>query len=482
MRRLLPLLALIVLLPAFAATSQAEDWPQFRGPNGTGVVTDAKPPSEWGADKNVAWKVHVDGVAWSCPIVVGDKVIVTTAYAPGQSKPKPGGGFGKGPGGPGSKGPGGKGPGGFGKGGFGGGAPPKEKYQFKIVCLDRKTGKPVWEKIAKEARPTIPTHSTNTYATETPVSDGQYIYAYFGMTGLFCYDLDGKEIWKKDLGSYSMQFGFGTGSSPVLVGDKIIVQCDNEEKSFLIALDKKTGEQKWKVDRREKSGWSTPFVWKTKARTDIVAVGGQKIRGYDPETGKEVWSLDVGGGQCAASPVADSEKLYVGVGQGGGGGFGGGGFGGQRGNSRAGTMFAVKAGAKGDISLKPGQTSNDGIAWTASRAWPGSASPLVYDGYVYVFEQRGGLVSCYDAKTGKAAYSKERISGAGAFWASPWAADGKIYCLDETGATHVLKAGSEFEVIRVNKLGRDMYWSTPAVANDSLFIRSVDSLYCVGKK
>jgi len=195
----------------------------------------------------------------------------------------------------------------------------------------------------------------------------------------------------------------------VLVGDKIIVQCDNEEKSFLVALDKKTGEQKWKVDRREKSGWSTPLVWKTKDRTDVVAVGGQKIRGYDPETGKEVWTLDVGGGQCAASPVADSERLYVGVGQGGFG--GGGGPKGGGGGGRAGTMFAVKAGAEGDITLKSGETSNDGIAWAAQKAWPGSASPLVYDGYVYVLEQRGGLVSCFDAKTGKAAYSKERIAG-----------------------------------------------------------------------
>jgi outer membrane protein assembly factor BamB len=176
----------------------------------------------------------------------------------------------------------------------------------------------------------------------------------------------------------------------------------------------------------------------------------------------------------------------VGVGQGGGG-FGGpgGGFGGPKGGggtSRAGTLFAVKAGAKGDISLKAGESSNAGIAWTAARAWPGSSSPLVYDGYVYVIEQRGGLISCYDEKTGKAAYSKERIPNAGEFWASPWAADGKIFCLDASGATHVIKAGDDFEVIRVNKLGRDMYWSTPSAANGSLFIRSVDSLYCIGEK
>ncbi|MBM3980291.1 MAG: hypothetical protein FJ304_08395 [Planctomycetes bacterium] len=471
MRRSALFLALAVLFTASA--TRADDWPQFRGPGGTGVVTDPKVPTEWGADKNVAWKVNLKGVAWSCPIIIGDKVILTSAYAEGQSKPKAGGGFGGGGGFP-------KG----GGGGFGKGGAPKETYQFKIVCLERASGKTLWEKTAKEARPTISTHGSNTFATETPVSDGEHVYAYFGMTGLFCYDLTGKDVWKKDLGSYSMMAGWGTASSPVLAGDKLIVQCDNEEKSFLAAYDKKTGKDLWKVERRgERSGWSTPLVWKTKDRTDIVAIGGQKIRGYNPDDGKVVWELDVGGGQCSASPVADYEYLYVGVGQGGG---GGGGFGGPKGGGGAGrgagTLFAVKAGAKGDITLKAGETSNDGVAWAASRAWPGAASPLVYNGFVYVLDRNGGSVSAFDAKTGKAAYTKERIPQAGAFWASPWAADGKIFCLDETGATHVLKAGGEFEVVRVNKLGRDMYWSTPAAANGALFVRSVDSLYCIAKK
>ena len=459
MRRFRPLLALAVLLPLLDTTTRADDWPQFRGPAGSGVVTDAKSPSEWGAEKNVAWKATVPGVAWSCPIVVGDKVFLTTAFSDGQPKPKSGFGGGKGGGG------------GFGKDR----AAPKETYQFKVVCLDRATGKPVWEKVAKEARPAIPTHGSNTYASETPVSDGERVYAYFGMTGLYCYDLDGKELWKKDLGTFSMMAGWGTSSSPVLAGDKLFIQCDNEEKSFLTAFDKKTGKELWKVSRSERSGWSTPYVWKTKDRTDLVVIGGQKIRGYDPADGKEVWALDVGGGQCSASPVADGERLYVGVGQGGGGfGKGGGGTG------RAGTLFAVTAGAKGEITLKGGESSGDGIAWTASKAWPGASSPLVYDGFVYVIDRNGGTISCFDAKTGKAAYTKERIPGAGAFWASPWAADGKIFCLDETGAAHVLKAGAEFEVVRVNKLGRDTYWATPAAAGGSLFIRSVDSLYCIG--
>ncbi len=469
MRRFRPLLALLVLVPLAATSSQAEDWPQFRGPTGTGVVTDAKPPAEWSAEKNVRWKVAVAGVAWSCPIVIGDKVFVTTAFSEGQPKPKSGGGFG-----------GGKGGGGGGGGGGGAGAP-KATYQFKLVCLERATGKTVWEKVVKEARPTIPTHGSNTYATETPVSDGERVFAYFGMTGLFCYDLSGKELWKKDLGTHAMQAGWGTASSPVLAADKLIIQCDNEEKSFLAAFDTKTGKEVWKVERREKSGWATPFVWKTKDRTDVVVAGAQAIRGYSPVDGKVVWTLDVGGGQSSASPTGDAERLYVGVGQGGGGGPGGpkGGGGGGR---TAGTLFAVKAGAKGDITPKAGETSSEGVAWAASRAWPAASSPLVYDGFVYTLDRNGGTISCFDAKTGKAAYTKERIPSAGAFWASPWAADGHVFCLDETGATHVLKAGSEFDLVRVNKLGRDTYWASPAAASGALFIRSVDALYCISAK
>lgn len=475
MHRFRPLLALGVLALLLAADTRAEDWPQFRGPAGNGVITDPRVPAEWSADKNVAWKASISGAAWSAPIVVGDKVFLTTAYAEGQPKPRSGGGFGGG--GKGGGGAGGKG-GGGGGGGPKGGAP-KETYQFKVMCLDRTTGKPVWEKTAKEARPATPTHGSNTYATETPVSDGERVYAYFGMIGLFCFDLDGKDLWKKDLGAFSMQGGWGTASSPVLVGDKIVIQCDNEEKSFLTALDKKTGREVWKTDRREKSGWSTPFVWKTKDRTDIVVLGGQKIRGYAPTDGKVVWELEVGGGQCSASPTGDADRLYVGVGQGGGGGGPKAGAGGGR---AAGTLFAVKAGAKGDITPKAGEASSAGVAWTAPRAWPAAASPLVYDGFVYVLDRNGGTVSCFDARTGKAAYTKERIPNAGAFWASPWAADGQIFCLDESGQTHVLKPGNEFDVVRVNKLGRDMFWSTPAAANGALFIRGLDALYCVSAK
>lgn len=485
----------------------AADWPQFRGPTASGTTEESKLPAEWGPDNNIAWKIEVPGVAWSQPIVWGDKVFLTTAITEDQQKPTAGGfgggrggppgGFGPRPGGsrppadgdqpreggdrprpeadqpraegarPAGSRPEGSPPGGFRGGpggGFGGGrsaAPPNKLYQWKVICLDRTTGKTIWEKLAKEAKPTIPIHRTNTYASETPVTDGQRVYAYFGMTGLYCYDLEGNELWSKDIGSYPMMFGWGTGSSPVLVGDRLILQCDNEEKSFLVAFDKTSGEELWRVDRNEKSNWSTPYLWKNKLRTELVT-SGKTTRSYDPETGKLLWELGGNNGGARSSPVGDDDLLYVGT---------GGGMGGN------GPLAAIKAGAEGDLTLEEGETSSEHVAWSVPRAGAPMASPLVYDGCIYVLDQRSGLLACYDAKTGEEHY-KQRIEGARGFTSSPWAYDGKVFCLDETGTTFVLEAGPELNLVGTNKLG-EMFWSSPAIANGQLLMRGVDHLFCI---
>lgn len=465
---------------AASAVCSAADWTGFRGSDGSGVSAETKLPTEWSEKKNVAWKVSVPGVAWSCPIVVGDKVFVTTAIADGQPKPS-GGGFGGGR-------PGGGGPGGF--PGGGGGRGPDKEYTWKVVCLNREDGKEVWSEKAAVGKPKYGSHPSNTFATETPVSDGERVYAYFAASGtVIAFDLKGKKVWDKDVGAYPTQMGWGTASSPVLHDGKLFIQCDNDEKSFLLALDAKTGEEKWKEKRSEGTGWSSPYVWKTKDRTDLVVIGSKKIRGYDPANGKTVWELS-SGGQCNTSPVGTEDLLYVGTSGMGGGGFGGGrpggggppggggrpgGFGGGGG----GTLFAVKAGATGDITPKDGAKESDGVAWSAPKAMPSAASPLVYDGLVYTFDRQDGTVSCYDAKTGKEKYKGERIPNAAAFWASPWAYDGKVFALDEKGTTHVLKAGGEFEVLKANTLGKDTYWSTPAVAGGNVLIRGVDALWCI---
>jgi outer membrane protein assembly factor BamB len=564
---------LLGLLPAAAP---AGEWPQFRGPHSDGVAAETALPAQWAADKNIAWKVKVPGVAWSSPVVWGDKVFVTTAVTDNQRKPPQGGGFGGpggpggfggppggGPGGPGGGGPGGPGGrggrggfgpggfggfappgqilppflqdrlnltaeqkkqlealqkevdgkldklltdeqrkqykemrerfgrggrggpggpggrGGFGPGGFGGGRPPDVVYRWEVYCLDRTTGKVLWKQLALEGKPRIAIQQSNTYATETPITDGERVYAYFGMHGLFCYDVAGKLVWKKDLGAYPTSMGHGPASSPVLDGERLFVQVDNEEKSFLVALDARTGKELWRVDRAERTNHSSPIVWQNKRRKELVAVG-QKVRSYDPATGKLLWELGMGGGRGCATPVGDAERLYVGC-EAGFGGFGGGPGGGRGGfgGGGGGGLFAVQAGASGDLTLKEGDTSNAGVAWSLSRGGPEKASPLVYQGHLYVLRQ-SGILACYDAKTGQEVY-RQRIPSAGAFWASPLAGDGKLFCLDERGTTHVIQAGPKFKVLAKNRID-EMFWATPAVAGGALLLRGVDHLYCVQTK
>jgi outer membrane protein assembly factor BamB len=455
-----------IILPVL----QGNDWPQFRGPNGSGV-SESPLPTEWALEKNIKWKASMAGVGWASPVIVGKQVFIATAISEKQVKPTAGGGFGGGAG----KGPAGGPPGGGGGFGKAKGAP-DVIYQFEIQCLDLETGKMLWKKVALDSKPKIPTHRSNTYASETPVTDGKNLYVYFGMHGVYSYDLTGKLNWKKDLGVYPMQAGWGTSSSPVLEDGKLFIQCDNEEKSFLVALDTKDGSELWRKERSEKSTWSTPLVWKNKKRTELVTLGST-IRSYDPKNGNLLWELLIGQSQASVSPVADEVMLYIGAGMGGGGRFA------PKGDApptNAGTLFAVKAGATGNISLKSSETSNDGVAWSAAKSGLGMASPLAYQGFVYVFERNGGLVSAFDAKTGKPAYSKERIPSAKAFWASPWAADGKIYAIDEGGTTHVLAAGAEFKVLGKNDV-KDMVWSTPATNGEVILLRGVDNLYCITK-
>jgi outer membrane protein assembly factor BamB len=491
----------VCVLFAMSTTARADNWPQFRGPEGNGLPRDSRLPTEWDGEKNLAWKVKLPGAAWSQPVVWGDRIFITTAVTENQPKPSVGqqpsrgsGGLnGPSPGGqgrrrndrdndapvpdrqpqtsdadPASKGDGEESPqsegtgapnraraegagGGrerAGRGRFGRGSqPPDQVYRWMIMCLDRSSGKVLWEQLAHEGKPTIATHRSNTFASETPVTDGRLVYAYFGMTGLYAYDLDGKLIWSKNLGSFPMMMGWGTGSSPVLTSDRLFVQCDNEQESFLVALDKYIGDELWRVPREEKLTWSTPFVWKNNKRTELVTAGGRKMRSYDLSDGHLLWEIADLRGRCSATPIGTDELRYVGVGGGAGG---------------AGPLVAIRAGAEGDITLASGKTSNDGIAWSVSRAGPPMASPLVYQKCLYVLEQRGGIVGCYDAKTGQQHY-RQRVEGAKGFVASPWAYDGKIFCLDEDGQTFVLTAGEELKVLATNKLD-DTFWSSVAVA------------------
>ena len=238
-------------------------------------------------------------------------------------------------------------------------------YRWKVLCLDAASGKTLWEKTARDGRPTIPTHRNNTYASETPATDGERVVAYFGMTGVYCYDFAGNLLWTRDLGTHPTMFGWGTGSSPILFGDKVYIQCDNDEASFLVALDKKTGKDVWRVDRDEQTNWSTPYIWKNKNRTELVTAGGSKFRSYDPESGKLLWSM-TGSGRTATTPVGNADLLYVDSY--------------DRFSGGIGVFAAIRPGASGDISLGFSDTSNSHVAWSTLIKGFRVASPVICQG------------------------------------------------------------------------------------------------------
>jgi outer membrane protein assembly factor BamB len=414
-----------------------ENWPQFRGPN-AGVVEDDILPTTWSTTENVAWTVDIPGRAWSSPIVWGDRVFVTSATVTADDEtPK--------------------------KGLYLGGdrdKPSGEVHRWMVYCIDFNSGRILWEKCAHEAMPERPKHLKNSYASETPVTDGQRLYVYFGSIGLFCYDFDGEQLWSKQFGNLKMRGNWGTAASPVLYKDRLYIVNDNEEQSFIVALDKETGEQIWRARRDEKSNWATPYIWQNKQRTEIITSGTDKIRSYSLD-GELLWELGGASGITIPTPFAKNDLLYVTSG-----------FVGDRKRP----LFAIKPGARGDITLKDDQNSNQYIAWCQKQGGPYNPSPIVYGDYLYVLYDRG-VLSCFDAKTGGEIYSKKRIAaGANAFTSSPWANDGKIFCLSEDGETFVIQAGPEFKVLESNKLN-EMCMSTPAAVRGSLIIRTISKLY-----
>ncbi len=431
----------ILAIVAAGSSTFAGDWPQFRGPGSAGVSDEAGLPTHWGPTTNIHWKAVIPGVAWSSPIVWGDRVFVTTAVSDAeQEAPR--------------------------KGLYFGGDRPRPRdtiYRWELIALDRDDGSVVWRRVAKTGKPTTPIHLKNSYASETPVTDGERVYAWFGAAGLFCYDLDGQLVWQKDLGTFPTRLGWGTASSPAIDGDRLFVQCDNEERSFLVAFNKKTGEELWRVDRDEKSSWSTPLVWKNAQRTELVTSATNRVRSYDPASGQLLWELSGMSVITCPTPVAGRELLYVSSGY-------------VLDTRRP--LLAIRPGGSGDITLGDSESSNAAVAWRQKLGGPYNPSPLVYGDLVYVLYDRG-FFACFDAKTGKPVYDKQRIDpGAGGFTASPWAYDGKVFCLNEDGDTYVIQAGREFKLMGKNSLD-EMCMASPAIAHGSLFVRGLKHLYCI---
>ena len=339
--------------------------------------------------------------------------------------------------------------------------PSKDTHHWMVYAFDWATGKKLWEKQVHEGSPRTSIHLKNTYASETPVTDGERVYAYFGNLGLYCLDMNGTQLWSKAWGHFQTRYGWGTAASPVLHNDRLYIVNDNEENSFLVALNKKTGEQLWRVERDEKSNWATPFVWENEKRTELVVPGRNKVRSYDLD-GKLLWELGGMSSIVIPTPFAQDGMLFV--------------CSGYVGDSTR-PVFAIRPGASGDLSLKDGEALHPSIAWYEKAAAPYNPSPLVYNGNFYVLFDFGFL-SCRDAKTGKEIYDKQRINkeGTSGFTVSPWAYDNKIFALSEDGDTFVFEAGGDYKLIGKNSLD-ELCMATPAIARDSLIIRTASKLY-----
>jgi len=425
--------AVLLISTLFAADG---DWSRWRGPNHDGMAR-GDAPLEWSDTKNIAWRVSIPGRGHSSPVIWGDKLFLTTAVpteaASAAALPQAQR-MGRGP---------------------GGGAGAGREHKFVVLCLNRQTGKVLWERTAKVATPHEGYHHQyGSFASNSPVTDGTHLYAFFGSRGLYCYDLDGKLVWEKQFPSMRMRNGFGEGVAPALDADTLYLKFDQEEGSYLLALDKRTGKELWRVTRNESSSWSQPLVVAHQGRKQVVVSASNKVRSYDSATGKLVWECVGLGANVIPAPVSAGGLVYVMSG------------------FRDPNLLAIRLGREGDL------TGTDAIAWTNNRGNSYTSSPVLADNKLY-FVSDNGMLSCLNAGTGEAYYRQQRLPKPYNFKASPVGANGKLYLATEEGDVVVVKMGEKFEVLATNTLSDQMFIATPAVVEGSLYLRSQAALYCI---
>lgn len=463
--RLTGLVCALVWL-TLSASAQESAWPQFRGPNANPVAANTRLADRWSKTENVEWAQDIPGRGWSSPIVTGGKIFLTTVTTEGKSKPPQTGteysneyvaelqkqGL------------------------------PMEKVIEKVTerdielpnevtlhyflyCLNLKTGKVEWQREFFAGHPPGGRHRKNSFSSESPVTDGKFVYAYVANLGLWAFDLKGKEVWKTSLEAYPVYLDFGTGSSPALVNNLLVIVNDNEKQQFIAAFDKQTGKEVWRTNREigpqgRRSAWVTPFVWQHALRTEIVTVGPEFAVSYDLN-GKELWRLSGMSPVPIPMPFVFDGLLYLNGG-------------------RGAALFAIRPGAKGNISLEKGQTSNEYVAWSQPRAGTYLPSSLAYEGGIYALTETG-ILTRFDAKTGKQTYKTRIDPTATAFTTSPWAYNGKLFCLSEEGQTFVIAAGEEFKLLHKNELD-DFTQASPALVGDRVLIRTEHRLYSIRRK
>ncbi|HWS54319.1 MAG TPA: PQQ-binding-like beta-propeller repeat protein [Pyrinomonadaceae bacterium] len=462
--------ACLLLLPASPAVyGNDAAWPQFRGPDSNPVGAHARLADRWSKTENVEWSREIPGRGWSSPIVTGGRVYVTAVATEGKSKPPQIG------------------------------TEYSNEYAAELLkqgltmeqvveklkardiempnevtlhyflyCLSLKTGEVEWRKEFHTGRPPGGRHRKNSFTSESPVTDGKFVYVYVANLGLWAFDLKGKQAWSVPLEAHPIYLDFGTGSSPALAGNLLVIVNDNQRQQHIAAFDKRTGRQVWRTNRDiggktepvQRSGWATPFVWRNARRTEIVTVGPDVAISYDL-AGKELWRLSGMAVTPIPMPFAYGGLLYVDGG-------------------RGKPLFALRPGAAGDISLKEGQTSNEFVAWSQPRGGTYLPTPVAYEGAVYALTETG-ILSRFDAKTGELTYKTRIDPAASAFTTSPWAYNGRLFCLSEEGQTFVIAAGEKFRLLHVNELD-EMALASPALVDERLLIRTEGRLYSIRRR
>jgi outer membrane protein assembly factor BamB len=423
----------------------AAPWPSFRGPSGSGIADGQGAPGTWDVPegRNVRWKTPLPGIANSSPVVWGDRVFVTTAVSSKADTT-------------------------FRTGLYGDvdSVDDVSTHTFRLLALDRKTGRVLWERTAEERAPTVKRHLKSSLANPSPTTDGKRVVVLFATGGLHAYDVDGRLLWEKDLGVldsgwfYDRSYQWGFGSSPVIDGDRVIVQADIQKGSFLAAFDLATGREAWRTERDEIPTWGTPAVVHGDAGDEVVT-NGPTVRGYDAKTGALRWSLKPNSEVTVATPVVGEGLVFV-----------------TAGYPPARPIYAIRPGARGDLSLPEGKTSSDAIAWSSPNDGTYIPTPLVYRGLLYTLANNGRL-SCYDAKTGELRY-RARVGQGGSFSASPVAADGRLYVTSEDGDVSVVKAGASYELLGTNRLG-EVVLATPAISDGLMVFRTLKQVVAVGE-
>jgi len=410
--------AVLTAALSFQPDARAEQWGHWRGPLGNGTAAAATPPVEFSATSHVRWKAAIDGRGSSSPVVWDDAVIVTTAVPLEGST---------------------------------------GQFDFRVVCLDRATGKEKWSRSAVQASPHEATHETNGFASGSPCTDGTHVYAHFGSRGLFCFSMAGELVWKRDFGDMQVRHGFGEGSSPTLAGDLIIVPWDHEGPSKLYALNKQTGETVWERSRDEPTCWATPLVVKDAGgRMQVVMNGQHAARGYDLTTGEELWHCAGQTERPCASAVAADGVAYIGSG------------------FRGSFLGAFDLSGRGDLAGGPH------VVWTYKKDTPDVASPLLSGDRLYFYKEKTGLLTCLNARTGEVHYATSRIPGMSRTYASPVAAGGYVYLTDRSGTIVVIEDAPVLKVVATNDMGEGVD-ATPAFAGNDLFIRGERHLFCVSR-